>query len=179
MRSVKRLSISWPSTLRRPVSNPRIESVEYQHIIEVNDATVPDPLTRNQLWQGLMLRAERPDWFVGGLDHYRILERHEMRLERELQIGETVVRDRVLLNPDNELRFEVWGQTQLSGDSLAMAIEEPDPGELFVRFSYQVQLGEQIVEDSPEADALKGAYYRVDRDTILMAQRYARTGRLD
>lgn len=153
--------------------------MEYEHIIEVNDATVPDPLSRDQLWQGLLLRAERPDYFVGGLDDYRILERHDERLERELRIGDTVVRDRVLVTPRSALRFEVWGETELSGDSLAMTIEEPEPERLFVRFSYTVQLGQQIAEDSPEADALKGAYYRVDLDTVLMAQRYALAGRLD
>lgn len=153
--------------------------MEYEHIIEVNDATVPDPLSRDQLWQGLLLRAERPDYFVGGLDDYRILEREADRLERELRIGDTVVRDRVLVWPQYQLRFEVWGQSGLSGDCLAMTIEEPETERLFVRFAYSVQLGQQIAEDSPEADALKGAYYRVDLDTILMAQRYALAGRLD
>ncbi len=152
--------------------------MEYEHIIEVNDATVPEPLSRDDLWQGLLLRAERPDLFVGGLDDFRILARHAEQLERELQIGASVVRDRVTFTPHTALRFDVRAGDGFSGDSLSMTIEEPEPAELFVRFAYSVQLGEQISEDSPEADALTGAYYRVDRDTILLAQRYALTGHL-
>jgi hypothetical protein len=165
--------------MRRRHREASKSAVEYEHIIEVNDATVPEPLSRAQLWQGLLLRAERPDLFVGGLENFRILARYAEQLERELVIGDRVVRDLVTVTPQTVLRFDVRDGDGFSGDSFAMTIEEPEPEELFVRFAYSVQLGEQINEDSPEADALTGAYYRVDRDTILLAQRYVRTGRID
>lgn len=152
--------------------------MEYEHIIEVNDATVPEPLSRHELWQGLILRAERPDLFVGGLDHFRILERDSEAIERELHIGDNVIHDRVSFSVGDKLRFDVRDGSGFSGDSFVMTIEEPSEGELFVRFAYHVPLGEQIAEDSPEADALTEAYYRVDRDTVLIAQRYAQTGEL-
>ena len=37
--------------------------MRYEHLVQINDPLMPllDTLTRNQLWQGLVLRAEEVD----------------------------------------------------------------------------------------------------------------------
>ncbi|MGV1121985.1 AtaL-like protein, partial [Xanthomonas translucens] len=65
------------------------------------------PLTRAQLWEGLVLRAEQPQLFVIGLERCEILERTGTTLERELHFGNVVVRDSVTLTPDESVRYDV------------------------------------------------------------------------
>ena len=45
--------------------------MKFVHLIEINATDNPliDPLSRDQLWRGLVLRAERPTLFVLALDH--------------------------------------------------------------------------------------------------------------
>ena len=55
-------------------------------------------MTREQLWEGLVLRAEQPQLFVIGLDSCTILSREGNVIERELHYGQAAVRDRVTLS---------------------------------------------------------------------------------
>lgn len=153
--------------------------MHYEHIIEVNDATIARPITRTQLWQGLVLRAEQPEPFLDGLDTCTVLERHPHRLERELRFGHTLIRDRVLFTPRKRVRFEIRGRMGLTGDSMQMTVEEPETAALFLRFEYDVALSDAIDEASEEADALRGAYYSADLDTVRLIRRYALAGELD
>ena len=51
--------------------------MKFSHLIQINDPLNPliDPLSREQLWRGLVLRAENPLLFVMGLDRFEIVER--------------------------------------------------------------------------------------------------------
>ncbi|MEA5097780.1 MAG: AtaL-like protein, partial [Burkholderiaceae bacterium] len=53
--------------------------MKFEHLIEINDLRNPTiaPLTRAQLWRGLVLRAEEPTWFMPHLDACEIIERSE------------------------------------------------------------------------------------------------------
>ncbi|MBX9850071.1 MAG: DUF1857 family protein, partial [Rhodocyclaceae bacterium] len=44
--------------------------MNFEHLIEINAPGNPmiEPLSRNQLWQGLVIRAENPELSVLGLD---------------------------------------------------------------------------------------------------------------
>jgi hypothetical protein len=44
--------------------------LRFEHLVEINDPANPtlEPLTADQLWQGLVLRAESPELFMLGLD---------------------------------------------------------------------------------------------------------------
>lgn len=55
--------------------------VNFEHLIQINadDPAVPH-LTREQLWEGLVLRAEQPQLFVIGLDRCVVRERTETTL---------------------------------------------------------------------------------------------------
>ena len=46
----------------------------FEHIVQINDLTKPElpVLTRFQVWEGLVLRARRPDKFLVGVDDYEI-----------------------------------------------------------------------------------------------------------
>ena len=57
--------------------NEEAAVLNFEHLIQINDPLNPlvDSLTPEQLWEGLVLRAEQPQLFVLGLDTCDILSR--------------------------------------------------------------------------------------------------------
>jgi hypothetical protein len=159
--------------------------LNFEHLIQINDPLNPfvEGMTREQIWEGLVLRAEQPQLFVLGLDRCVILSRDGDILERELHYGQAVVRDRVTLMPETSVRYDISPTADYVGGSLTMAIEQPDALQLFVRFTYATTLP---VADDPHAaaDALqtqeivKSAYREADIDTVRMIRQLVQ-GRKD
>jgi hypothetical protein len=70
--------------------------MNFEHLVEINSATLPlFVLSRAQVWAGLVLRAEKPELSLIGLDECLILERGPEILKRELRFGNFHIRDRV------------------------------------------------------------------------------------
>ncbi|MDP3668095.1 MAG: SRPBCC family protein [Telluria sp.] len=156
--------------------------MKFEHLIQINDPLNPliAALTREQLWRGLVLRAESPKLFVPHLDECTIDERAGGSMKRRLRYGELVVDDRVLLTPLQEVRYEVPEQGEISASSLTMTIETPSEHTLFVRFKYDD--GHDAPTDAANAmydEFRKSAYQEADIDTIRIVRELAAAGRLD
>ncbi|MGA2548982.1 MAG: SRPBCC family protein [Burkholderiaceae bacterium] len=156
--------------------------MKFNHLVEINDPRSPwiDPLTREQLWRGLVLRAEHPVSFVIGLDSCEIVERFDDGVRRELHFGDLLVSDRVTYEPMERIRYDTQARAEMPAATLVMSIEEPSPGALFVRFEYEIASG--ALEGSDEAlydDFRKSAYEEADIDTISRIRQLASEGRLD
>jgi hypothetical protein len=155
--------------------------MNYEHLVQINDPLNPllDTLTREQLWAGLVLRAEQPQLFVLGLESCTILSRSGLSFERELSYGPASVRDYVTLTPGSSVRYDIAATETHVGGSLTMSIEQPDALQLFVRFKYETTLPES---DSGEAhrtmEIVKSAYREADIDTVRLIREFAQTGRL-
>lgn len=156
--------------------------MQYEHLIEVNDLLNPlaFSLSREQLWNGLVLRAEQPANFVLGLDECILHERTDDTLERELRFGQAVVRDRVIFTALQSVRYETAATEQHAGGTLTMAIEEPSPTHYFVRFIYSTTLPEDAATaDTRYSEFVKSAYREADIDTIAYIRALAEQGALD
>lgn len=156
--------------------------MKFEHLIEINDPMNPliDTLTREQLWRGLVLRAEQPTMFIPHLDECRILEREAGLLKRRLTFGELVIDDVVHLSPLQEVRYEVPAQGEIAASSLRMIIEAPTNAMLLVRFCYDDGQGEHT--DPANAmydDFKKSAYQEADIDTVRILRQLAGEGKLD
>jgi hypothetical protein len=156
--------------------------MKFEHLIEINDPLNPliDTITREQLWRGLVLRAESPKMFVPHLDECTIGERTSGSFSRRLRYGDLVVEDRVILTPLQEVRYEVPAQGEISQSLLTMTIEAPTEGVLLVRFRYDDGTGEHL--DPANAmydDFKKSAYQEADIDTVRILRQLAEEGRLD
>jgi hypothetical protein len=156
--------------------------MRFNHLIEINDPLNPliDPLTRQQLWRGLVLRAEAPALFIPHLDQCDIVKRSELSLSRELHYGEVVIRDHVTFTPQEEIVVEVLAQGEIPASSLSITIEEPQPEVFYVRFEYND--GTPDVTGSMDAyynEFRKSAYYEADIDTIRIIRELADAGRFD
>jgi hypothetical protein len=156
--------------------------LNFEHLIQINDPLNPlvEALTREQLWEGLVLRAEQPQLFVIGLDSCSILSRTESTLERELHYGQATVRDRVTLTPQQSVRYDILATAEYVGGSLTMTIEQPDELQLFLRFQYKTSL--PSADDNGDADArqteeiVKSAYRESDIDTVRLIRQFVGAG---
>lgn len=160
--------------------------MKFEHLIEINDLLNPlmDTITREQLWRGLVLRAEDPKLFVPHLDECTLGERSSgsgfSSFPRRLRYGELVIDDVVYLVPLQEVRFEVPAQGEIAQSLLTMRIETPAEGRLMVRFCYD--------DGNPSAgdetgkmyeDFKKSAYQEADIDTVKVVRQLAADGKLD
>ena len=157
--------------------------MDFEHLVEINDGQISAliPLTRAQLWRGLVIRAERPQLAVTWLDECRILARGAGYLSRELRFGSLLVRDRVTFLPMHSVVYETEASEAMPASRLTMLIEEPYPGRLFVRFTY-ADLGGPRGEPATAplfSEYLKQAYIDVDIDTVVAIRRLAGEGALD
>lgn len=151
--------------------------MHYEHLIQINDPNELEiePLTREQLWLGLVARAERPQYFLIGMDECRIVERTADTLRRQMRFGTTQVHDRVTYEPLVQVCFDVEPTTEVTGARLVIRIEEPKPGELFLRFAYTLQTSaDDAVGELDEYR--KSAYRDADIDTVRMIRQLAATG---
>lgn len=156
--------------------------MKFHHLIEINDPLNPliDPLTREQLWRGLVLRAEAPALFMPHLDHCDITARTDTSVSRELRYGEVVIRDRVIFTPQEEVVYEVPAQGEIKASTLSMRIEEPQPEIFYVRFEYAdatPDLAGSI--DAYYNEFRRSAYYEADIDTIRIIRELAGEGRFN
>jgi hypothetical protein len=156
--------------------------MKFEHLIEINDPLNPliDTVTREQLWRGLVLRAEDPKRFVPHLDECTIVERSSGSFTRRLRYGELVIDDSVYLTPLQEVRYEVHAQGEIAQSQLSMRIEAPSEGVLWVRFLYDdgnASAGDEMGKMYEEFK--KSAYQEADLDTIKIVRQLASEGKLD
>lgn len=149
--------------------------LEFEHIIQVNDPANSDIplLTRSQLWEGLVLRARRPDKFNDSLN-VRTDDYAEDEFERIIDVGENQFHERVMLYHDERIHTQTMEEyDQIDAESVTQ-LEEPEEGYLFVRFSYRRELEEDDSVDVGEH--LKSAYLQTDRDAIGLIRMLAESG---
>ncbi|MGZ8255442.1 MAG: AtaL-like protein [Burkholderiaceae bacterium] len=159
--------------------------MRYEHLVQINDPLMPllDTLTRNQLWQGLVLRAEEPTQFVLGLEGATI-HSHEIRdgvheLARTLDFGSFQVEDRVRLVRDDRSEVRTKAGPTWPASRLTITIEEPGTDLLFLRFLYESYEPAGETEHDPVIVALREqAYEHADLDTVVRIRALAEQGRL-
>lgn len=156
--------------------------MKFEHLVEINDFNNPliTEITRDQLWCGLVMRAEMPILFMPYIDECTISERTDVSMQRSLRYGELVVIDQVSLVHSQHVHYQVPAQNDIPESSLRMSIEEPSPGSLFVRFEYDDgQSAEQDAANEMLNEYRSSAYHQADIDTVSMIRELADAGRLD
>ena len=156
--------------------------MKFNHLVEINmpDNPLVMMITREQLWHGLVLRAEKPTLFVLGLDDCEITARSADELSRTLHFGSLLIHDQVTFTPQQRVHYHVPQQASIQASDLIMKIEEPQPGALFVRFEYDDHNdAKETDEDSFYNDFRREAYKEADIDTVRVIRELAQQGRLD
>jgi hypothetical protein len=156
--------------------------MKFEHLVEINDLANPSipVITREQLWRGLVLRAESPKLFVDYIDECSITERTELSMQRSLRYGDLRIIDQVRFVHQQHVHYDVPSQQDIPQSSLRMSIEEPVSNTLFVRFVYDNgYTAEQDIENEMYNAYRRSAYEEADVDTIRLIRELAEAGRLD
>jgi hypothetical protein len=156
--------------------------MKFEHLIEINDPLNPlaDTMTREQLWRGLVLRAENPKMFMPHLDECTLGERESGSFTRRLRYGELVIDDVVYMTPLQEVRYDVPAQGEIAASRMTMTIEAPSEGVMWVRFLYDDGNASATDEmGKMYEDFKKSAYREADTDTIKIVRQLASEGKLD
>jgi hypothetical protein len=159
------------------------KSMRYEHLVQINDALMPlaDELTREQLWRGLVLRAEDPTQFVLGLERATVRQRSTLgaavELVRTLDFGSFTVDDRVLLVEGERTEIHIAAGATWPASRMTITIEEPAPQLLFLRFVYELQEEASTDDIDRVARALREqAYEKSDLDTVVRIRQLAEQG---
>ena len=155
--------------------------MKFQHLVQINNPLHPliDSLTREQVWRGLVMKAENPLLFVPTLDSFKLLARHAGSIERELHFGRLVVRDRISFQPPERTRQEIDAAGEIPAATLVTSIEAADEMQLFVRFDYTSHPN----NGAPPVDQIyqgfvEQAYVEADTDAIRTIRRLLIEGKL-
>lgn len=158
--------------------------MKFEHLVQINDPSLPgiDWLTRQQLWFGLVARAWKPTRFILGLEDAQVMQTSQQgnvtHLTRVLNYGPFQIEDTMALFEEDRTETHI-AANQFCGDStLTISIEEPEQGELWLRFNYQVSDAPNAESttsaSSPDVDEIrKQAYRAADIDTVRMIRELA------
>jgi len=155
--------------------------MKFEHLVQINDPLDPGirPMSRAQLWRGLVLRAEDPRQFIYALDNCNITYRGADFIERELRFGSRDIHDRVSFQPMESTTYVVTPGPESPAGSLIIRIEEPSPGQLFLRFSYATQPAAAGQEATAEfTEIVEQAYFQADLDTVSRLRELLESGQL-
>ena len=78
----------------------------FAHTVPVNPPGASPILSWDELWRGLVRKAEDPVGFVNGMESSTVLERSEDGLVREAVYRDTRIRERVSFQEPDSVRFE-------------------------------------------------------------------------
>ncbi len=153
--------------------------LKFEHIVQVNDLNNDSivAISREQLWQGLLLRARCPDKFNHGL-RCQSEQPVDNQFMRVIEAGDSKFCEKVILTPQQSIHTRTLSEIdQLQAESTTR-IEEPQAGFLFVRFSYRRELPESSGQVDV-AEHLKSAYVQLDRDAVAMIRMLAESRLFD
>lgn len=142
--------------------------LEFEHIVQINDPEDSNikPLTRLQLWDGLLLRARDPGKFNRSLI-CRLGPENDQGFIRYIQAGDTEFREQVTLTEQEKIETVTAGPDRPLYAQSITSIEEPAAGYLFVRFFYRRDM-EDTAEGQMIGEHLKSAYFHTDIDAIAL-----------
>jgi hypothetical protein len=147
---------------------------EFSHRVEVNPDAAAIPLSREQLWRGLEMKAENAVPFVPGMESCEVLERTGNSLLRTANYRGTEIRERVTFDPPNEILFERVGEEGWVRNT----IRELDGG-LWLEFTFALAFeGAQphSEEERRRGDEVKADYFAAVEATIRTVREMVASG---
>jgi hypothetical protein len=151
-------------------------------VISVSKAVAVNPpgegvvLTRDDVWRGLVLKAENALPFVPAMTKCEVTNRTDSVIEREIEFRGERLGERITFDPKNQVKF-----VRTSGSVLGTIrndIEEHD-GDLQLRFSFDLEL--QGIEPGSDAereyaDTMRADYLKAADATLAAIRRWVKEG---
>ncbi|NBD20868.1 DUF1857 family protein [Aquabacterium fontiphilum] len=156
--------------------------MRFEHVIEINapqtaiDLMAP-AFSRAQLWAGLMQRVHNPQRFPMGPERCDWFEAAPGVYRRTLYFGPHVLQDEVHAQFEQRLVFTPQAHGDTAPIRLTLNIEEPQPGQMVLRFVYEA-LAEQTAEEAYYNDYRHNAWLHNDRDMVRTLRQWLDEGGL-
>ncbi len=122
--------------------------IEISRTVLVNDDPAQVQLTRDQVWHGLLLKANDALPFVPQMESCHVLERGDGWLVRDILLKGTPLRERVTFEPQTRVVFDRIRGAELG--RIENVIETDDQGRLTLRFSFG--LTHEDLEEGSDAE---------------------------
>lgn len=157
--------------------------MRFEHLIEINSPSAPmrgmtSLFTREQLWQGLMIRLQAPQRFPNGPEACDWTQPQSGLYERTLHFGQHSLRDRVQVTVGERMVFTPEAHGEISPIRLTVSIEEPQTGQMVLRFVYEA-LAEQTAEEAYYNEYRHSAWLHHDRDMVRTLREWLEAGGLE
>lgn len=156
--------------------------MRFEHLIEINSplATVQMAVpvfTREQLWRGLMIRVRFPQRFPNGPESCEVMQTGPELVSRVLHFGPHVLHDEVHITPGERLQFTPRAHGESTPIRLTVAIEEPQAGQMVLRFIYEA-VAELSQEEALYSGYRHSAWLHHDRDMVGTLRQWLAQGEL-
>lgn len=162
--------------------------MKFEHWVQVNDPNQPHSiwLNRQQVWLGLVTRAWKPEEFSDAVvdADVREVSRDEniTVLQRRLNYGAFEIRDTTSLVDEHHTETWVWADERFERSTLIVSIEEPDAGDVWLKFQYDTEERQTAGQHAPPIELnlisqeqwgeyRKQAYRMNDMDTVQHIRR--------
>jgi hypothetical protein len=148
----------------------------------VNPPAAPAQLTRDDVWRGLMWKAEVPMPFVEPIVACEVLERFEDGFLREIEHltpdgGSEPIQERIILDPQNTVTF-----IRISGSAPGRIINEislDDDGALCLQFHFVLGVAGMSHRSPEELEYERGfatGYLSAVETTLSALREFVQTG---
>jgi hypothetical protein len=146
--------------------------------VDVNPSGVTPALTQEQVWRGLMMKAENAVLFVPRMEACTVLERWSDGLLREVVNDGHRFREKITFAPPVEVLFERVG-TEDNAGWITNVISESDHG-LLLTFTFAVNLpgaAPGTEEERQKGAAMKESYIGAVKATLARVRQLVGEGR--
>ena len=117
-----------------------IAQIKVQKTLPINpdkNGTVPS-LTRDQVWEGLLLKVYDAQPFVPLMTRCEVTEELENGIVREIVFDSMPLKERIILYPKEKIEFIRVGFGEEMGTIWNVILEER--GELFMQFAFELEI---------------------------------------
>lgn len=157
--------------------------ISISRAVPVNPPNEAVQLTRDDVWDGLVLKAQNALPFVKAMNRCEVVARGDDTLLREIEIDGEPFQERVTLTPKRQVRFERTRGRILG--TIYNEIEDNDAGELVLRFSFKMDVSGVEPGSAQEIEYqrdMEQSYLRAVDSTLsavrrLVAERAMEAGR--
>ena len=148
--------------------------------IDVNPPGAEPRLTREQVWRGLVMKAENAVPFVPGMTRCEVVQRLDATsFWREADYRGSTLREKVTLTEPVQVLFEREAGTPDAG-WITNVVSDHEGG-LLLTFTFAVRFpgaAEGSAEERAEGERMEGAYRAAVANTLETVRRLAQTGEL-
>ena len=146
------------------------------HTVEINPQGVKPLLTAEQVWAGLVMKAENALPFVPVMKRCDMIERTENTILREITIGEDDFREFITLYAPIQVQFQRVG----TKDFIQNTISDSDRG-LLLNFTFGISFSGAepgSEEEKQQGDAMRHAYVGAVTATLKRVREMTSAGEL-